>query len=252
MTSNDHRPQTSALIATLKRQLKASGKTYRDIATLLELSEASIKRLFRDGDLSLPRLEKICDAIGLELTELIQLMAQQQQKLTELSRDQEQQIVDDQVLLLVAICCVNGYQCQEILDQYQLSHGTLIQKLAALDRLKIIELLPNNRIKLCIAPNFNWLANGPIQSYFHSRIKEEFFQASFAKSSDKLLVGNALISNLSNAELQKRMQKLINEFTDHSRKDAALPISERHGTTLVVAMRQWQSSLFRTHDKRHQ
>ena len=72
MPSTDHRPQTSALIATLKRQLKASGKTYQDIATLLDLSEASIKRLFRDGELSLPRLEKICDAIGLELTELIQ------------------------------------------------------------------------------------------------------------------------------------------------------------------------------------
>ena len=250
MPSTDHRPQTNALIATLKRQLKASGKTYQDIATLLDLREASIKRLFRDGELSLPRLEKICDAIGLELTELIQLMAQQQQRLIELSREQEQQIVDDPQLLLVAICCVNGYQFQEILDQYQLDLPQLIQQLAALDRLKIIELLPNNRIKLRIAPNFNWLGNGPIQNYFHSRVKEEFFQASFAKSTDKLLVGNGLISNLSNGELQQRMQKLINEFTDRSRKDAALPIDDRHGTTLVVAMRQWQSSLFREHDKR--
>lgn len=249
MPATEHRPQTSALIATLKRQLKASGKTYQDIACLLDLSEASIKRLFRDGDLSLPRLEKICDAIGLELTELIQLMAQQQQRLTELSREQEQQIVDNPQLLLVAICCVNGYQYQEILDQYQLEPPQLIQQLAALDRLKIIDLLPNNRIKLQIAPNFNWLANGPIQSYFHKRVKEEFFQASFAKSTDKLLVGNGLISTLSNAELQQRMQKLINEFTDHSRNDAALPIDDRHGTTLVVAMRQWQSSLFREHDK---
>ncbi|MEH6824262.1 MAG: helix-turn-helix transcriptional regulator [Motiliproteus sp.] len=249
MTSADHRPQTHALIATLKRQLKASGKTYRDIATLLGLSEASIKRLFREGELSLPRLEKICDAIGLELPELIQLMAQQQQTLTALSREQEQYIVDDTILLLVAICCINGFKYQEILDQYTFSDSTLIQKLAALDRLNIIELLPNNRIKLCIAPNFNWLANGPIQSFFHSRIKEEFFQASFAKSSDKLLVSNGLISTRSNAELQKRMQKLINEFTLHSRTDAALPISERHGTTLVVALRQWQSSLFKAHHK---
>ncbi|MEH6649111.1 MAG: helix-turn-helix transcriptional regulator [Motiliproteus sp.] len=249
MQAIEHRPQTNALIATLKRQLKASGKTYQDIAVLLELSEASIKRLFRDGELSLPRLEKICDAIGLELAELIQLMAQQQLRLTELSREQEQQIVDDPQLLLVAICCVNGYQYQQILDQYQLESLPLIRQLAALDRLKIIELLPNNRIKLCIAANFNWLANGPIQNYFHSRIKEEFFQASFAKSTDKLLVANGLICGLSNAELQQRMQKLINEFADHSRKDATQPLDQRHGTTLVVAMRQWQSSLFRQFDR---
>ncbi|MEH6471632.1 MAG: helix-turn-helix transcriptional regulator [Halopseudomonas sp.] len=243
-------PQTSALINTLKRQLKASGKTYQDVAQLLDLSEASIKRLFRDGELSLPRLERICDAINLELPELIQQMSQDQQRLTQLSREQEQQVVDDTTLLLVAICCVNGYAFDEILQQYALAETTLIQKLAMLDRLKVIELLPNNRIKLCIAPNFNWLANGPIQQFFHQRIKQEFFQASFVKSTDKLLVSNALISNQSNAELQKRMQKLINEFTDHSRRDTGLPIGERHGNTIVVALRQWQSSLFSEYQKR--
>ncbi|RDE18292.1 XRE family transcriptional regulator [Motiliproteus coralliicola] len=237
-------PQTNALIATLKRQLKASGKTYQDVATLLELSEASIKRLFRDGEISLPRLEKICDAIDLEFTELIQQMSREQRQLSQLTREQEQQLIDDTPLLLVAICCINGYGYQDILDQYQLEPTLLIQKLAMLDRLHVIELLPNNRIKLRIAPNFNWLPGGPIQQFFHQRIKQEFFQASFAKSSDQLLVTNGLISTQSNGELQQRMQKLLNEFTDQCRKDASLPLDQRHGTTLVVAMRQWQSSLF--------
>ena len=242
-------PQTAALIATLKRQLKANGKTYQDVAELLDLSEASIKRLFRDGELSLPRLEKICDAINLELGELVQQMSQHKHRLEQLTREQEQQLVDDTTLLLVAVCCVNGYAFNEILDQYQLEQTTLIQKLAMLDRLKLIELLPNNRIKLCIAPNFNWLPGGPIQKFFHERIKQEFFQASFAKSTDKLLVSNALISPQNNAELQKRMQRLINEFTELSQQDAGLPIDQRHGNTLVVALRQWQSSLFGQHEK---
>ena len=237
-------PQTSALIATLKRQLKASGKTYQDIAELLDLSEASIKRLFRDGEISLPRLERICDAIDLEFTELVQQMSQQRSQLSQLSREQEQQIVDDTELLLVAVCCINGYGFGDILEQYALEQASLIRKLAALDRLQIIELMPNNRIKLRIAANFNWLPGGPIQQFFHQRIKQEFFQASFNKSSDKLLVANGLIADSSNTELQQRMQKLINEFTDHSRKDAKLPLEQRHGNTIVVALRQWQSSLF--------
>ncbi|WP_421867265.1 helix-turn-helix domain-containing protein [Motiliproteus sp.] len=237
-------PQTNALIATLKRQLKASGKTYQDVATLLELSEASIKRLFRDGEISLPRLEKICDAIDLEFTELIQQMSRERHQLQQLTREQEQQLVDDTTLLLVAVCCINGYGYQDILDQYQLEPTLLIQKLAMLDRLQVIELLPNNRIKLRIAPNFNWLPGGPIQQFFHQRIKQEFFQASFAKSSDTLLVAYGLLSTQSNGEFQQRMQRLIDEYSDQCRKDIGLPLDQRHGSTLVVAMRQWHPSLF--------
>ena len=41
-------PQVSPLISTLKKQLKAHGKTYADVAELLQLSEASVKRLFAE------------------------------------------------------------------------------------------------------------------------------------------------------------------------------------------------------------
>ena len=45
--------QVSALIATLKRQLKAHGKTYADLALALNLSEASIKRMFWEENFTL-------------------------------------------------------------------------------------------------------------------------------------------------------------------------------------------------------
>ncbi|QKQ27496.1 hypothetical protein [Candidatus Reidiella endopervernicosa] len=38
--------QTNALLATLKRALRMRGITYRQLAETLEMSEASIKRLF--------------------------------------------------------------------------------------------------------------------------------------------------------------------------------------------------------------
>ena len=52
------------LIATLKRQLKARGMTYRDLAGELGLSEASVKRLFASGSFSLERLLQIRDQVA--------------------------------------------------------------------------------------------------------------------------------------------------------------------------------------------
>lgn len=48
--------QTHALIQALKKQLRAQGKTYADVADLLELSEASVKRLFATESFTLQRL----------------------------------------------------------------------------------------------------------------------------------------------------------------------------------------------------
>jgi O6-methylguanine-DNA--protein-cysteine methyltransferase len=48
-------PQTQQLVETLKQALRGQKKTYADVAKALELSEARVKRLFADKNLSLAR-----------------------------------------------------------------------------------------------------------------------------------------------------------------------------------------------------
>ena len=51
--------QTALIIDTLKRALKLHGKTYADVAEYLQLSEASIKRMFAQHRFSLQRLDAL-------------------------------------------------------------------------------------------------------------------------------------------------------------------------------------------------
>lgn len=81
--------QTSALISVLKRSLKEHGVTYADLTKPLELSEASIKRLFADESFSLKRLDKVCAHIGLNMSELFTKLEQNMDYLSELTVDQE-------------------------------------------------------------------------------------------------------------------------------------------------------------------
>lgn len=155
--------ESYALIKELKRQLRLSGLHYVDVAQHLELSEGSVKRLLAEGhNISLERLERICQLIGLDMVELFKLAASHNKGLESLTLDQEKQLVEDKALLLVAICVVNGYQFDQIIEQYTFNEPELIQKLAQLDRLKIIDLLPGNKIRLRISPTFNWQISGPI------------------------------------------------------------------------------------------
>jgi transcriptional regulator with XRE-family HTH domain len=241
--------QVSTLISVVKKQLKAQGKTYLDVANTLQLSEASVKRLFAEENFTLQRMEAIAELLGLELSELMQLVAKQQQQLSELTFDQEQEIAEDLLLLLVTVCVMNNYNFEEIVDDYKISETECIQKLARLDKLKLIELLPNNRIKLLIAPNFKWQKNGPIQKFFQRRIQRDFFRSQFDKETEKLSVVNGMLSVNSIKKLQSRMQKLADDFNHLIKEDAEYTPSEKIGITLVMAERQWEFSIFDRYNK---
>lgn len=236
--------QTTALLTTLKRQLKAHGKTYADLAGVLELSEASVKRLFAEESFTLARLEVACGFIGIDLEELVILMAKEQPQLRQLTVQQEHEIAEDLLLLMVAVSVINGYTLKDLLNHYKVSKTDCIRKLAHLDRLNIIELLPNNRIKLLVSPNFRWRSNGPIQQFFLQKVQQEFFTSNFDHEDEQLLVLNGILSPASNAQLQKKMRALAREFNELIHSDAGLPMAEKHGTTMVVAMRHWQYTLF--------
>ena len=237
--------QTRELIKTLKSALKAQGKTYADVAVTLGLTEASVKRLFSQQSFTLSRLDQICYLLDMEITDLVQLMNEQQQRLQQLTVAQEKEITANVMLTLVAVCVLNRWTMDDILSYYRISETECIQHLARLDRLKVIELLPKNRIKLLVAPNFSWRENGPIQLFFQKKISQEFFNTHFSRDDECLIVLNGMFSSQSNAELQRKLKRLAREFDLLNNDDAVLDLADRNGTTLVLAMRGWQYGLFK-------
>ncbi len=237
-------PQSSELIKALKKQLRASGITYQQVADSLDLSEASVKRLFSEESFTLQRLESIALLAGLEISDLVMLAQKNRQQLETLTPEQEEEIAADLVLLMVTVSVINGFSYQDLLSYFELSEHECIQKLAKLDRLGLLDLLPGNRIKLRISPNFRWQRNGAIQKFFQEKVEKEFFSSRFEDEREKLLVLNGLFSPASNKLLQELMDQFSHEFNDLHRKDSALPIGKKFGTTVVFALREWQYNLF--------
>lgn len=237
--------QRTQLVDTLKISLKAHGKTYADVAEYLQLSETSIKRLFSERNFSLQRLDEICKMINMEISDLVQVMNENSAvHLSQLTEEQEAEIAGDIALLLVTVCVLNRWTLQEIVDYFDLSETRCIRYLAKLDRLKLIELLPKNRLKLLIAPNFKWRENGPIQQFFLEKLEADFFNSQFNKKDERLIVINGMLADSSNAVFQRKMEHLAKEFDELNGDDAGLPFDERNGITVVLAMRRWAYGLF--------
>lgn len=244
-------PQAAALIDTLKQALKSSQLTYAEVAKQLDMSEANVKRMFASRRFTLERLEDICRLMKMELSDLFQLHEETRQQITQLTLDQEKQLVQDVKLLLVAVSVRNRLTFEDILNNYDISETECIQCLATLDRLKIIDLLPGNRIKLRIDDNFRWLPNGPIERFFEEQIQGQFLKSSFSGELEERLFLFGLLGDTSTRMLINRLQSLANEFTDLHRQDARLPLDKRHTIGLMLAMRPWDAEVFQSLTKQN-
>jgi DNA-binding Xre family transcriptional regulator len=236
--------QSPGLIDALKAALRRRGVTYAEVGRRLGLSESSVKRVFARKSLSLARFERICELIGLEIGDLVELAQQEEQRLTELTEEQERQIVGDPKVLLVAVLAINHWTFERILRTYRLSEAELVRTLARLDRMGIVDLMPNNRIKVRLARNFNWRKAGPIQRHFEQRLQQEFFKSSFLAADELRLIVNGSLSRQSIERLQGQMRRVAEEFDALAGEDRRLAPETQNGTSLLMAMRPWEPTSF--------
>ncbi len=233
-------PQTIQLIETVKSLLKKEGKTYADVADHLQLSQASVKRLFSEKNMSIQRLDDICSLLDMEIADVVQEMCARQHTISELTHRQEKSIANSLDLLMVTVLVLNRWSLKQIISRYNFTEAQCIRYFAHLDRLGIVELLPKNRIKLLTSRNFKWRENGPIMQVFRQKVDQEYFSASFSRQSEKLIVLNGMLSEASNHLFQRKMAQLAADFDCQNNSDDHLNLDLRHGSTVIISIRDWE------------
>jgi hypothetical protein len=144
----------------------------------------------------------------------------------------------------VAILAISNWTASEMLEAYELSEAELVGLLTHLDRLRIIDLMPGNRIRVRLARNFTWRKAGPLQRFFENRAQDQFFRSSFLGQGELRVMVTGSLSARSNELMQQRIRKTAEEFDLLVEEDRVLDHAGRTGTTLVMAMRPWELALF--------
>ncbi len=233
------------IVDILKQELRTRGIQYKHLAEKLDLSESTIKHMFSTKNFSLKRLDSICEILGLELSDLVAQFEARTPKMEQLSIEHERELVSDAALCLVAYCVVNNWTIQEIMESYLLSEPECIRCLAQLDRMKMIELLPENKVKRLISNNFTWHKNGPIEQFFRNEAQEGFLSGSFAGDDAARIIKLGDLSDKSIAQIIERLENIGELYDELNTEDSKRAFNLRHGTSMVLAIRKWEFSAFR-------
>ena len=236
--------QIAKLTRVLKQCLREHNLTYKQVAEQLSISEASVKRSFAQQRFSLERLEAICQLLAMSLSDLFATVEKQRQRLSQLTVEQENTLLDDPRLLLAAVCVRDGWSFKDIIGYYAISETEAIQLLARLDRLKLIELLPDNRYRLLIAQDFRWIPGGPLERFMEQEVMVKFMAPKKNEPWTFRFYLRGRYSPTSIDIIQRRLDQITHEAAQLNEEDRSLPVTERKHMGLLMAMRPWEPSLF--------
>jgi DNA-binding Xre family transcriptional regulator len=241
-------PQTTQIIETLKIQLRAHGKTYKDLARYMKLSEAGVKKAFATHSLTLKRIESICDFAGFTLNDLFKMSEQSSQAVKpSLSKDQEEALVNDEKLYVVFYLLLSGISKKEISKRYKFESNTLTSLFQSLEKLKLVNKTKAGQFKLKSDSFPVWIRHGPLEKKYITQLSEEFIiDCQNPKAYLKFLTGRFTESRYQS--LIEKMKAFEAEFTtstnSHTGPEKLIDLGFLH------IMRPWRFSVIQKY-KRH-
>ena len=134
--------QTQDLLRELKKCLRAKGLAYRDVAEALQISEASVKRIFSQNTFTLPRLEQVCRFLDMSIYDLARLTRlDTDDEVTRLTLEQERGLTADPLALTYFYLMLTGRTPAKIAQEFGLDgrqQTTMLVRLISCPPMKIV------------------------------------------------------------------------------------------------------------------
>ncbi|MFN9068837.1 MAG: helix-turn-helix domain-containing protein, partial [Bdellovibrionales bacterium] len=145
--------EAQSLREVIKKLLKKNGLNYRDLATELKLTEAAVKKLMKEGDFKIQRLEIIANWFGYTLFELIEMAKRSAITPFTFSNEQEIELSKNPKALYVLLLLAAGFSLEQIKINADMKESEIRRNVFLLDRIQLIKLMPNDKLKMnCRGP----------------------------------------------------------------------------------------------------
>lgn len=232
--------QTRDLLDSLKKCLRAQGYTYRDVAAALDISEASVKRVFSEQTFSLKRLEDVCRFLDMSFYDLARMTRLgRDDEITKLTLKQEQGLAKDPLVLTYFYLLLTGRTPGKIAKEFGLDDQQQATMLARLSKLKLVELLPNNNGRLLTGRRIDWHHDGPIRQLYQQEVTQAFLASRFTDADELFRFDTGELSAASVSVLLKKIERLSQEFDELAELDITTPEEKKHAYGLLLGFRQW-------------
>lgn len=234
--------QIDQFLSALKRALKAKNILYKDLAKILNLSESSVKRILSSKSLTLERLEEVCRATDISFADIIRLAEfDDESYFKTMTEDQERILAESPRLMHYFMLLHEGITPSRILKDYQIDAEEAHKFLFQLDRMNIIELHPNDRVRLKHIGRLKFKKDGPMGKKLFAQTKQAYLEHDFNGSADYVRFNLANLSPSTIQRFKSKLEKLSAEIVEEGRFE---PGTQKGLTEvgIMFAIRPWRYS----------
>lgn len=218
--------ESAAMLAALRRALRAGGWTAKRLAVRFDASEASVKRWLAGRGLTLARLEALARLAELSLAELAEAARRPPRELAqELTLAQEQALSEDAVLSFLFMVIVGGEPWEDFARDFDLPERLIEAALARLEKLALIDRLSGGRVRATVDRNVLW-RKSPLRERFEALMKPQFVSMDFAAldavyASEVVKLSDEGAARL--AEAIERHRRELHRLVEDDRRTSVLP-----------------------------
>lgn len=136
--------------AHLKRALRDQNITYTELGRALGMSESGVKKLFAAPDISLERLGRICQVLGLAPHELLdpKLTEMETQTIVLTEKAQEFFLRNRACFLFLILLYTEPLSFEELIARHKIGRQRAYGYLRDLEKLRLLRWLPGDRVDL--------------------------------------------------------------------------------------------------------
>jgi len=236
---------SDALLAVLRKRLRACGWTAPRIAAELGVGEATVKRWKAGRGLTLPRLEVLLGLCGLTFAELAREAEQGQSELArELTLAQERELASDVLLAFFFSAILADIPPQEIAEDFDIDAGLVEAKLVRLERLALIDRRPGLRVRSRVDPAASFMKT-PLRGMFETYMKPQFMELDFADPDTSFSAELVKLSRAGAARLAEMIERHRHEVLALAKEDREQALLGQRWFTALSVMRPLNTARLR-------
>ena len=220
----------------IKIKSKSLGLTQETLAKKLGVSLPTIKRWYGGGTITLDSLNLLVNEVGLTLTEVFSSLESSLSPSFQYTDEQESFFSSNPDYLAYFDNLLRGYSPSQIQKKFHLIDKKCISYLAKLDRLKLIEWLPNNKVRLLVHGEPIWKPGGALATKLRSDILKNFFESESTVSSHFFLHDYLPEDK---EEIAKKIQELI-EYSKRANSRAKFKVDKSKPIGLYLSLQNFR------------
>lgn len=192
-------------MSVLRSRAKSLGLRQDELAKQLGISLPTIKRWFAGRGVTFESVLMLLETLDMNLSDVEEMASLESTRTFSYTTEQEEFFAARPQYLAYFDHLLAGLSPTAIAHKFCLSNRSTSKYLSALDRLKLIEHWPRDRVKMKTKGEPAWQKNGPLSRSLKDKAVAEF--TSSAKESIRLLLHNYTPSD------RKRIQDLLSDLS---------------------------------------